>query len=294
MADYHAVHAEDGMERIQMDNQITVPGDGNRSVTRSFSMRIHLLLAAIVCVSSFCMADDKLQIKVDKNGKRASLSLNGSSAKRVEVTSDIMEDILEFDDAESLSLFGTSTTDSDVAKIAELKGLRSLDLSYTAISDNSADSLARLEGLQILKLEGTEISDQTLAVVANLPSLSMLHLAKTKITDQGLKLFHNHKTLNVLDLSSCNISNEGLRTIGKPPMLQCLCLAKTVRYGESDRSNLTDDCLEYLLSLDTLIDLDIANSKISEEGVERLREGLKRCNVSTTSHGVVYLDRKKK
>ena len=60
-----------------------------------------------------------------------------------------------------------------------------------------------------------------------------------------------------------------------------------IRYGEDDKSNLTDVCRDYLLALDTLIDLDVADSRISESGLARLRDRLKKCKVSTLSPGVV-------
>lgn len=239
------------------------------------------------------MAQETLQVDFSDDGKAVSLRLNGSSAKRIEVTPNIIDDILAFDEVVSLSLFGTSTTDADLKRLAALKNLLSLDLSYTSVTDSSQESIAQLKNLQVLKLEGTKTTDAMLATVAKLPEISMLHLAKTKISDRGLKHLKNHKTLNVLDLSSCNITDAGLQTIGKPPILQHLLLAKTVRYGEDDKSNLTDACLDYLLTLDTLIDLDVADSRISEIGLGRLRAGLKKCKVSTSSHGTVYIDRTK-
>jgi hypothetical protein len=59
-------------------------------------------------------------------------------------------------------------------------------------------------------------------------------------------------------------------------------------------SDLTDDCVDYSLTFDTLIDVGIADSQITEIGLKRLRDGLKQCKVSTSSHRAVYLDRNKK
>ncbi len=268
-------------------------GDAGRSVTKQNPMQTYCLSLVIAFSSVVCFAQETLQIDVSDDGKAVSLRLNGSSAKRVKVTLKIIDDILAFDEVVSLSLFGTSTTDADFKRLVALPNIRSLDLSYTSVTDSSAESIAQLKNLQVLKLEGTATTDAMLATVAKLPEISMLHLAKTKISDRGLKHLKDHKTLNVLDLSSCNITDAGLETIGKPPILQHLWLAKTVRYGEDDKSNLTDACLDYLLKLDTLIDLDVADSRISESGLARLRDGLKKCKVSTSSHGAVYIGRPK-
>ena len=256
-------------------------------------MQTYFLSLVIAFSGVVCFAQETLQIDVSDEGKAVSLRLNGTSGTRVVVTQDTIDDILAFDDVVSLSLFGTSTTDADLKKIASLKNLQSLDLSYTSVTDSCAESIVQLRNLQVLKLEGTEATDAMLETVAKLPEISMLHLAKTKISDRGLKLLKNHKTLNVLDLSSCEITDAGLQTIGKPPILQHLWLAKTVRYGEDDKSNLTDGCVDYLLTLDTLIDLDVADSRISDSGIKRLRDGLKKCKISTSSHGTVYVDRKR-
>ncbi|MFN6161035.1 MAG: hypothetical protein ACK6DC_08565 [Planctomycetota bacterium] len=256
-------------------------------------MQTYFLSLVIAFSGVFCFAQETLHIDVSNDGKAVSLRLNGGSGKRVEVTPKIIDDILAFDEVVSLSLFGTSTTDADFKRLAALPNIRSLDLSYTSVTDSSAESIAQLKNLRVLKLEGTAATDAMLATVAKLPEISNLHLAKTKISDRGLKYLKDHKTLIVLDLSSCNITDAGLEAIGKPPILQHLWLAKTVRYGEDDKSNLTDACLDYLLKLDTLIDLDVADSRISESGLARLRDGLKKCKVSTSSHGAVYIGRPK-
>ncbi len=185
-------------------------------------MQTSLLSFVIALSGVVCLAQDKLQIDFADDGKAVSLRLNGNSAKRVEITPSILGDILKFDEAVSLSLFGTSTTDADLKKFVALKNLRSLDLSYTSVTDASAESLAKLKNLQVLKLEGTETTDNILQSVAKLPEISMLHLAKTKVSDRGMKHLTNLKTLSLLDLSSCDITDAGLRSIGKPPILQHL------------------------------------------------------------------------
>ena len=226
-----------------------------------------------------CYADDRLKVEFGEDGKSVSLSIAANSPKPVEITPELIDDILAFDTAESLSLSRTALSDGQLSKLAGLKNLEVLDLSYTPISDESAKTLAQFENLQVVRLEGTKITDQIVATLVNLPQLSTFYLAKTDISDHGLELLRNHKMLNVLDLSSCNITDEGLRSLGKPPFLQHLWLAKTVRYGEDDKSNLTDGCVDYLLTLETLIDLDIADSKITESGLKRLQDGLKNCKV---------------
>ena len=112
-------------------------------------MKTYFLSLVLAFSGAVCFAQGTLQIDVSDAGGAVSLRLNGSSAKRIEVTPNIVDDILAFDDVVSLSLFGTSTTDADLKRLSALTGLQSLDLSYTSVTDSSAESIAQLKNLQI-------------------------------------------------------------------------------------------------------------------------------------------------
>ena len=91
-----------------------------------------------------------------------------------------------------------------------------------------------------------------------MPQLAMLYLGRTKITDLGLKHIKQLEHLNLLQLSDCQITDQGLASLGHLPRIQHLWLSKTIRNVEDDRSDFTDRCVDYLISLDTLVNLQIA------------------------------------
>ena len=84
-----------------------------RSVTKKNQMQI-LFLSLVKAFSGVVgFAQETLQIDVSDDGKAVSLRLNGSSAQRLEVTPNIIDDIIAFDEVVSISLFGTSTLGLD-------------------------------------------------------------------------------------------------------------------------------------------------------------------------------------
>ena len=59
-----------------------------------------------------------------------------------------------------------------------------------------------------------------------------------------------------------------------------------------DRSALTDGCVDYLVGLATLTDLQIADSQITDTGLQRLREALPNAKISTERTGITYLSKR--
>ena len=182
--------------------------------------------------------------------------------------------------------------DDDIAQLSSLAKLQVIDLSFTDVTGEGIAHLTKIPSLLSVRLDGCNIGDSDLKPLANMPEIAMLYLARTNVTDKGLKHVRG-LNLVLLDLQSCDISDEGLRSLGAFPRLQHLWLSKTNRHGEADRSRLSDDCVDYLLSLDTLLDLQIADSRLTAAGIERLRDGLPKAKVDVTSRGITYLSSKK-
>lgn len=154
-------------------------------------MQTYFLSLVIAFSGVVSIAQETLQIDVFDDGKTVLLRFNGSFAKSLEVTPNLIDEILAFNEVVSCSLFGTSTTDADLKRLATYTNLQSLDLSYTSVTDLFADSIAQLTNLLVLKLEGAETTDAMLETAAKLPETAMLHLAKTKNSDRGLKQLKN-------------------------------------------------------------------------------------------------------
>ncbi len=212
-----------------------------------------------------------------------------STSKLLTLGDNAFATLQSLSDLETLSLWGTTVEDADLTKFKSLKKLISIDLSYTKVTGNSLQILKRLPNLQLINLEGCNVEDEQLKHLRGFERLITLRLAKTQVTDDGLVEIARLKKLNHLDLSSCAITDEGLRSLGEFPQLQHLWLSKTVRYGIDDTSDITDASVEYLSTLKSLIDLRIADSKLSAAGLARLRKSLPSATVSTESSGVTYI-----
>jgi hypothetical protein len=159
------------------------------------------------------------------------------------------------------------------------------------VTGDSLRTLSSLKKLVSIRLEGCDGRDEHLVPLAEMPQLAVLYLGRTGVTDDGLKRLCKLKKLNLLQLSDCAITDAGLASLGDLPVIQHLWLSKTIRYGDDDRSDLTDNCVDYVTTLDTLIDLRIADSQLTEHGLKRLRDCLPDAKVSTERTGITYLNR---
>lgn len=257
-------------------------------------MRLLMSLLLVVLIANAGIGQSQIRIERNAEGKAVHASFTGkSNLDRLALTPRTLDAIAQLAGLQSVSLWGTSVSDAEVARLLPLKHLVSIDLSYTNVSGEVLKSLSQMPKLVVINLEGCDVVDQHLASLSKFDQLISLRLAKTQITDRGLRYIRGLKNLNHLDLSSCEISDVGLRSMGDLPALQHLWLSKTVRYGMNDKSELTDSCVDYIASLTTLIDLQIADSQLTESGMKRLRAALPKTKISTESRGTLYIDRKK-
>lgn len=216
-----------------------------------------------------------------------------SNRERLTLSTETIDSLSQLTELESLSLWGTTVGDDDLRKLKSLKQLRTIDLSFTDVTGASLQTLSALENLVSVRFDSCDVTDQHLAELESMPQLAMLYLRATKVTDRGLKHLRFLDQLLLLELSDCKISDAGLISLGDLPVIQHLWLSKTIRHGTDDRSDLTDNCVDYLSTLDSLLDLRIADSRITEPALEQLRRALPNTTINTTRTGVTYLSSKK-
>lgn len=221
-----------------------------------------------------------LRVELNSDGSIKRISLNGSSTNRKSVSNDAMAMILSLENAESLSFHGTEFNDEMLKQLKGFANLQHLDLSYSSVTEACSGSVLAMQNLNSLNLEGTSVTDEFLKQIASMESLTTLRLGTTKITDQGLAYLKDHQSLKLLDLSGCQISDSGLSKLGKPPKLQHLVLAKPKRLTNPSDSVITDKCVDYLLTLETLQTLEIGEATLSSESMTRLKKGLRGAKVS--------------
>lgn len=257
-------------------------------------MRTSVCFVLFALITNACLAQSRIRVERNDQGSAISASFTGkSNLDRLELTPRTLDAIAQLTELQSVSLWGTNVSDSEISRLLPLKNLSSIDLSYTNVSGDVLTTLSKIPELAEINLEGCDVDDKHLEQLTGFERLITLRLAKTHVTDEGLRHIEKLKNLIHLDLSACEISDEGLRSLGHMPNIRHLWLSKTIRYGQDDRSDLTDGCVDFLTSLTTLIDLQIASSQISDEGVKRLKIALPDARIDTEPNGVVYLDQKK-
>jgi Leucine-rich repeat (LRR) protein len=252
---------------------------------------IACLLPTATSVAQDVSLPENAVVKRNKNGSVIDVRLVAKSTnERLTITPETINTLAKLEDLESLSLWGTNVTDDDLVPLASLKKLRVIDLSFTNITGTSLKTLSTLTNLVSVRLDSCDVTDKHLETLESMPQVAMLYLRNTKITDTGLKNLRFLDQILLLDLSDCKITDAGLKSLGDLPVIQHLWLSKTIRYGDDDRSNLTDNSVGYLSTLKTLLELEIADSQITETAMEKLRHALPNTRVNTTRSGITYLD----
>ena len=132
----------------------------------------------------------------------------------------------------------------------------------------SFDFLAKTYDLSI-DLSRTKIGDDELASLARMPAFRHVHelsLADTAVTDAGVGLLARCQALHALDLSRTKVTDNALRAIAGCRSLSTLSASGT---------KVTDIGVEALIQhRDTLdlISLDITDTPVNEEGVQKLKK----------------------
>jgi uncharacterized protein YjbI with pentapeptide repeats len=174
--------------------------------------------------------------------------------------------------ASSVNLSGRDLTDADFKQLAGGMFVRRLNLSGTPTND---DRLGLLQAamLEDLNLSGTKVSDAGLRHLSMLPAVMHLCLANTDITDEGIKTLGSMR-LRTLDLSGTKITDAGLAHLGNAygvaGQLHSLNLSNTA---------IMDHSVESLRKLSRLERLDLRQTKVTDSGIQAIREALPDCVV---------------
>jgi internalin A len=228
----------------------------------------------------------------DQRGNILYLDLSGKSDfDKAKITPETLKAISSLKTLESLDLSFSNVSDDALPVFKNLKSLKSLELAYTSVTGKAIEQLSTMPGLLSLRLEACDVQDAHLTALARMPKLAQLYLGRTRVTDAGLPAIGKLSELVLLDLTDCKITDAGLLSLGRLKHIRNLWLSKTIRHGEDDRSALTDESIRYLSTLKTLRELRIADSKMSPEGLQRLRGALPKTTINVERTGITYLSR---
>jgi hypothetical protein len=129
--------------------------------------------------------------------------------------------------------------------------------------ENVVPHLAALPEVSALVASGKSVDDRAAVAISTIATLKMLELRATGITDAGAKAFLSNRDLERLVLSHCAVGDEGVEVIAK--------LAK-LRELDVRGSNVGDAGMNAIIEhSSTLTALDVSQTKVTTEGVEKAR-----------------------
>lgn len=171
---------------------------------------------------------------------------------------------------EAITLTSANVTNKGMGHLKDCVKLRILSLPQQ-IDDAGVAQLKGLVNLTELFIHG-DVTDKGLEIVQGMRSLTSLSLHSTAITDSGLAKLRTLEDLRNLVLYSPNITAVGLRHLRAMPRLSWVSLSS---------SKIDDQAVDDLIALEKLTFLQLSPQvKISEAGMKKLKEGLRKCQVA--------------
>lgn len=131
-------------------------------------------------------------------------------------------------------------------------------------NDNGLSNVAGLTRMKNLNVTISNITDAGMAHLKNLNALEVVVLHGTKISGKGLQYLQG-KPLKILGTNQTNLGDADMETISRFSSLETLFLVGT---------NVTDASVPYLSKLKKLKRLDIAGTKISAQGKQKIQSAI--------------------
>ncbi len=166
-----------------------------------------------------------------------------------------------------------------------------VNLGNTKVSDADLRLISKLRRTKILTLDGTNISDEGLASIRGMSELQSLGLMKTKVTTEGIRRMRPPRTGSTVRLAETSIGDDALPNLSSCGFLildgtaitsqgvQKLAESKTLIDFSIQRTAVDDAAVPSLVKIKTLTWLLVWDTKISGEGLFRLRNALPNCHV---------------
>lgn len=112
--------------------------------------------------------------------------VNSIDFSGVEVTDEVLNEIVKLKHLTELNLIGSNITDDQLAKLTQLKELTALGLRSTLITDRGMVHLLNMKSLVLVDLSDTAVTDEGLATLAKSSQWRHVFLDRTKVTDAGV------------------------------------------------------------------------------------------------------------
>jgi internalin A len=175
-----------------------------------------------------------------------------------------------------LNLRGTKITDSTLEFLAGVPTLEWLDVGWAEITDTGLEHLTALTNLKWLTFGGNKLTDNSLQFLRTMPQLEYLDIGGQQRTDSGLWSLTLSETgmqsiaavteLRELRMEGRAVTGRGLELLKG--------LGKLERLDLQGCKRLRDDAATVLASMKGLRVLDLKDSSLSKEAVEKIRAAL--------------------
>jgi serine/threonine protein kinase len=175
----------------------------------------------------------------------------------------------------TLNLNGSSFPDNMLAAVRDLPALGSLSLVDTTVGDKGIAHLAGLIRLGGLSLSGTRVTDEGLAAVGQILTLEYLDLQGMPFTDAGVRHLAGLKNLSELRLDRSRITDASMPTLAGLQKLRVVNLTGTA---------ITDAGIGKL-SAHKFSFLHLGGTKVTSDGVKKLRAALPDCQIASDFDG---------
>ncbi|MBA3992263.1 MAG: hypothetical protein C0469_01965 [Cyanobacteria bacterium DS2.3.42] len=152
--------------------------------------------------------------------------------------------------------------DKAVADLCTQRDLKMLNLQGIDLTDEGIKSLSHLTKLCRLNISDTLVSEKGLAVLRNMPALNHLNLSRITLGDAVAERLYPLKNLKHLDLTGTQLKDKTVMRFPRFENLHSLVLR---------RNNLTDNCIDTLRGYKRLMWLDITDTRITVDGLRKLR-----------------------
>lgn len=166
----------------------------------------------------------------------------------------------------------TPVSADGLAQLRTLNNLLLVSAQWTMTNNKGLSSIEGIVSLRLLRLNWTPLTDDGLQHIERLPKLTMLYLSGTRVTDDVVDHIKVLDRLKALQLSHTGITDAGIAALKGFADLTHLGLDGTV---------VSDASVNVLASFKSLKYLNIADTDLTKDGRQQLREALPDCEVVT-------------
>ncbi|MDX1985979.1 MAG: hypothetical protein SFV17_04755 [Candidatus Obscuribacter sp.] len=152
--------------------------------------------------------------------------------------------------------------DENIEPLLRFKECEAIDLSGTDIGDSTLSKLREWRKLNKVTVPSTLITRRGLGDLLKCHSIGFLDISSNQLGAQPFESLRNSSSITYLDASKCRLKDEDIKFLEGLPKLNYLFL----NYNRG----LSDKCVSSLTTIRELVEIRLAESGITADGLKRL------------------------